>query len=82
MNPRVKKFFSYYRPYKWLFAADIACAMVVSAITLILPLCAGYITRHVLETNNPDALTEVYRIGALMLVLVAVHMLCLFFIDY
>jgi ATP-binding cassette subfamily B protein len=43
-NTRVKKFFSYYKPYKWLFAADVLCAVVVSAVSLIFPLCIRYIT--------------------------------------
>ncbi len=43
MNSRSKKFVSYYKPYIGLFLADIACAFMVSAITLILPLCTRYI---------------------------------------
>ena len=44
---RSKKFFSYYRPYRGLFLADMLCAFVVAAITLILPLCARFITQNV-----------------------------------
>jgi ATP-binding cassette subfamily B protein len=40
----MKKFFSYYKPYKRLFAADVFCAVVVSAVSLIFPLCIRYIT--------------------------------------
>jgi ATP-binding cassette subfamily B protein len=43
-NARVKKFFSYYKPYKGLFAADVFCAAVVSAVSLIFPLCIRYLT--------------------------------------
>ena len=32
INSRVKKFFSYYRPYKRLLFADLACAFIVSAV--------------------------------------------------
>ncbi|HEV8192725.1 MAG TPA: hypothetical protein VGP82_14770, partial [Ktedonobacterales bacterium] len=32
---RGKKFVSYYKPYKGLFLADMACALIVSAITLL-----------------------------------------------
>ena len=42
---RGKKFLSYYKPYFGLFFADMACALIVSAITLLLPLCARYITK-------------------------------------
>ena len=37
LNARQRKFLSYYGPYKRLFAADMACALVVSATTLLIP---------------------------------------------
>jgi ATP-binding cassette subfamily B protein len=49
MNSRSKKFLSYYKPYIGLFFADLACAFIVSAITLVLPLCISYITKVILE---------------------------------
>lgn len=82
MNSRSKKFLSYYKPYLGLFWADMACALIVSATTLILPLCIRYITKNVLEGNAPNALTQIYLMGAVMLALVAVHTLCNAFVDY
>src|SRR5258708_15702875 len=79
---RGKKFLSYYKPYVGLFFADMACALIVSAITLLLPLCARYITKNILEGNTPHALNHIYLIGALMLALVGVHTLCTMFIDF
>src|SRR5437764_10049673 len=79
---RGKKFLSYYKPYVGLFFADMACALIVSAITLLLPLCARYITKNILEGNTPHALNYIYLIGALMLALVGVHTLCTMFIDF
>lgn len=55
MNPRLKKFFSYYKPYLGLFYSDMACAIVVSITVLGIPLCIRYITKN-LETQSPDAL--------------------------
>ncbi len=82
MNPRSKKFLSYYKPYLGLFAADMACAFMVSAITLILPLCIRYITKNVLAENGANTLNQIYLMGALMLALIAVHTLCNIFVDY
>lgn len=79
---RGKKFFSYYKPYMGLFFADIACALIVSAITLLLPLCARYITTNLLEGTMSHALDSIYLMGALMLVLVGIHTLCTMFIDF
>lgn len=82
MNSRIKKFLSYYKPYLGLFCADMTCAMIVSAITLILPLCIRYITKNLLEPNTPDALSQIYMMGGIMLVLVAIYAACNAFIDY
>jgi ATP-binding cassette, subfamily B, bacterial len=82
MNSRSKKFLSYYKPYLGLLFADMACAFIISAITLTLPLCARYITKNVLEANAPNTLTQIYTIGAVMLILVVIHNVCNMFVDY
>ena len=82
MNSRHKKFLSYYKPYLGLFCADMFCAFIVSAISLILPLCARYITKDILDGNAPDMLMQIYAMGLLMLVLVIIHTACNTFVDY
>src|SRR5690242_13885615 len=82
MNSRNKKFFSYYKPYLGLFFADMACALVVSGTSLLLPLCANYITKNILQSGAPQALGQIYGMGAIMLALLLVHTLCNRFIDY
>ena len=81
-NARGKKFLSYYRPYLGLLAADLACALVVAAVTLALPLGARYITKTLTEGGAPNALGQIYGVGALMLGLIVLHTLCLMFVDY
>ncbi|MFO5197592.1 hypothetical protein RCL06_24670, partial [Salmonella enterica subsp. enterica serovar Typhimurium] len=77
-----KKFVSYYKPYLgWLFA-DLACAFVVAGIALLLPLGARYITNNILEGNGPNALNQIYTMGAIMFVLVLIYTLCNSFVDY
>ena len=73
---------SYYKPYLRLFLTDMLCAFIISAVTLILPLGTRYITKNVLEGNAPDALAQIYTVGAIMLALVVVHVLCNMFVDY
>ena len=82
MNSRMKKFLSYYRPYLKLFFADMVCALFVSATALALPLCASYITKNILGSDMPDVLSQIYRMGGLMLLLLLVHTLCNMFVDY
>jgi len=82
VNARSKKFLSYYKPYLGLLFADLGCAFIVSAITLILPLCTSYITKNILAGNTPNALNQIYMIGAVMLALVIIHTVCNMFVDY
>ncbi len=82
MNARSKKFLSYYKPYLGLFWADMTCAFIVSAATLLIPLCARYITKNVLGEITPDSLNQIYAMGGVMLALVAIYVLCNAFVDY
>lgn len=81
VNPRIRKFFSYYKPYKGLFYADMLCSIIVSATVLAIPLCIRYITKN-LETAAPDAIHRIYLVSGIMLALVALHTVCRAFIDY
>lgn len=82
MKSRTKKFLSYYKPYLGLFYADMACAIVVSAITLTLPLLIRHITKNLLEPHTPDALNQIYTMGAVMVGLIIIYTACHTFIDY
>lgn len=82
MNSRMKKFLSYYKPYKRLFFTDMLCALIVSATTLILPLCANYITKNILASNAPNIFSQIYGMGALMLGVIVVHTVCNMFVAY
>ena len=82
MNSRVRKFLSYYKPYLGLFFADMACAFVVSGTTLLIPICANYITKNILDGTTSNPLSKIYGIGALMLGLIAVHTICNMFVAY
>ncbi|HET8845720.1 MAG TPA: ABC transporter ATP-binding protein [Ktedonobacteraceae bacterium] len=81
-HTRGKKFLSYYKPYMGLFCADIASALIVSTVTLLLPLCVQYITTNILEGHDPQKLHNLSLMGAFMLALVVVQTLCTMFIDF
>ena len=82
MSSRTRKFFSYYKPYLGLFLSVMFCAFLVAGITLLFPLLTRYITKTVLEGGVPDALHEIYRVGAAMLALIVIHTGCNYFVDY
>ncbi|HET7580517.1 MAG TPA: ABC transporter ATP-binding protein [Bacillales bacterium] len=78
----IKKFFSYYRPYLKLYLTVLACAFIASAATLVFPLLVRYITKDVLAGDLSTALSKVYWIGGLMLVLAAIQNVGNYFKDY
>jgi ATP-binding cassette subfamily B protein len=53
----VKNFFSYYKPYLSLLLWILACAFVVSAVTLMFPLLVQHITKDVLKGDLSSALS-------------------------
>jgi ATP-binding cassette, subfamily B, bacterial len=81
VNSRLKKFFPYYKPYLGLFYADMARAIIVSALTIAIPLCIRYITKN-LEDYPPALLNQIYIMGGVTLGFVAIHTICHGFVDY
>ena len=77
-----KSIFSYYKPYKALFAGDMACAFLEAAATLIIPLIVRYITGHVVNEPIGTALPVIYRLGAVMIGLCLVQLLCHWYTVY
>ena len=77
---RIAKLLSYYRPYRGWLAADIGFAFVVATATLLLPLCANWVTRKVLAGAAVPG--QIWLFGAAMLALVAVQALSTMFVDY
>ncbi len=82
MSSRTKKFFSYYKPYLRVLLSVMFCAFLVAGITLLFPLLTRYITKTLLEGGMPNALSEIYRTGTLMLVLILIHTACNSYVDY
>ena len=82
MSFPIKKFFSYYKPYLKLYLSVLACTLIVSSLSLVFPLLVQYITKNVLTGNLSTAIKDVYQIGGLMLVLVAVQIIGNYFVDY
>lgn len=79
---RIKKFLSYYKPYKGLFFADLFCALVGAAAALVSPLVVRYITKTVLESGAPDMLAKIYEAGGVMIALLLLQVACQYFTDY
>lgn len=77
-----QRFFSYYKPYKGLFFADMFFAILGAAVTLIIPLIIRYITGTVIHYQPDKALAVILKLALLMVGLVLLEAFCNFFIAY
>ncbi len=79
----LKKFISYYKPYKKIFLFDMFCATLASLVDISLPLIISYMVNTVLKSGDKSLLlTSAYKVVALLLVLYFVRMLCTYYITY
>jgi ATP-binding cassette subfamily B protein len=80
---RFRKFLGYYRPYVPLLVADLACAVLVAATAIALPLCASYITTRLPElASADDGMLQILTMGGIMLGVFLIQSLATYFVDY
>ena len=77
-----QRFFSYYKPYKGLFFADMFFAIMGAAVTLVIPLIIRYITGTVIFYEADEALRTILKLALLMVGLVLLEAYYNFFIAY
>src|SRR5690554_269272 len=82
MSPKMKKFFSYYRPYLKIFILDMACALTASGINLSFPLIVRYIAANLLQPSSLTTVTPLVAIAVGMVVMTIVEYYCNLFITY
>lgn len=78
----IRRLLSYYRPHRTLLIAVLAAALSSSALTMVFPLLVRYITNVLLAGHLEAALPTIYRVGALMVLLVLVRNTVFYFVDY
>lgn len=74
-----KLLLSFYKPYRGLFAADLACSLAAACIALAVPLGVRYIADTLLGAGD---FPKVLWAGLILLALVLVQALCTYFYDY
>lgn len=67
MKEKLKRLFSYYKPYKGLFYSDMFFAILGAAVTLVIPMIVRYITNDVIYFDRADARHAILVLGAVML---------------
>lgn len=77
-----KKFLSYYKPYKKIFAADMFFACLGAGVTLIIPLIIRYITNDVIYRPSSESLNIILMLSGIMVALIILECYCNYFIAY
>ncbi len=78
----LKKFISYYKPYKKLFFMDMGCAIIAATTSLVFPLIVRHVTNNVLGVNGGQDLTQILYLAAIMIIIIIVEYFCNYFIAY
>lgn len=66
---RLKKFLSYYKPHKKIFAMDMSFAVISAVSVLLFPLVSGYITGEVLTKWDDTTARTLFTAGVVLLAL-------------
>ncbi|NLM35580.1 MAG: ABC transporter ATP-binding protein [Clostridiales bacterium] len=78
----IRKFISYYKPYKLLFFADMFCALLLSAIDLVFPLLVRYLLDEVYVLDDSQVILKyVLIIGSILLSMYVIRLFCQYFIT-
>jgi len=73
---KLKKFISYYRPYRNIFFMDMFCALILSGIDLLFPTLVKYLMDEVYSIRPQNMLQIVFLTGAGLLVLYIIRYFC------
>ena len=81
MNENLKKMFSYYKPYKGIFFADMFFATLSAAVALTIPLVVRYVTSTLIYKTTAEIVHQIVFIAIGLLLLLAVDYYSKFFIG-
>ncbi len=73
---KLRRFVTYYKPYKGLFFLDMFCAFTAAGIDLAFPVLVRYLLDQGLSGKAGVALDMILKIGALMLAMYIVKYFC------
>ena len=80
---RFRRFVSYYRPHRPLFAAVMGAAVLVAGAAIALPVTTNLIISRVPDLLlAPDAFDQLLGLGTIMLAAFVVQTLAVYFVDY
>lgn len=78
---KLKRFVSYYKPYRGMFFMDMFCAFLLSGIDLLFPSLVKYLMDEVYSKHPANMMSIVLLTGAALLVLYLIRYLCQYYIT-
>ncbi|MDD3429611.1 MAG: ABC transporter ATP-binding protein [Oscillospiraceae bacterium] len=79
--PIIKKFVSYYKPYRWLFWTDMLCALIVCAVDLAFPQILSYFTKNAFIQPAGQIISILLPLALCLLLMYLVRFGCQYFIT-
>jgi ATP-binding cassette subfamily B protein len=76
-----RTFFQYYKPYRWLFFIDLACATVVSVVDITFPQILYFLTHGIFIKHAVDITRTLGMVAAVMLVMYGLRYACQYYIT-
>lgn len=76
----MKKFMSYYKPYKTVFFLDMLCAMVISIIDLAFPQILNYLNRTLYLDTKEAIMNSIWILAFGLLIMYIVRTLCKYYV--
>jgi len=77
----IKKFISYYKPYKNMFFMDMFCAFILSSIDLVFPIIVRFLLNNVYTLGKAEILRYITLIGGALLVMYIIRYFCQYYIT-
>lgn len=75
-----KKFIKYYEPYRFLFFADMFCALIVSLIDLSFPVILNYLSKGLFIKDKSYIIRVIAYVGIGILIMYIIKYFCQYFI--
>ena len=77
----MKKFISYYKPYKTIFFLDMVCALVISIIDLAFPQILNYLNRTLYLDTKDAIMKSLWILAAGLVIMYIIRSLCKYYVS-
>lgn len=78
----IRRFLTYYRPYRRTLLYDLLCAVTASGVDLTIPMLLNFLLKQVFPQTNPDyVFNRVLWVGAGLLALYAIRMFAQYYVT-